>query len=211
VHACERTGAQAARVRGDGLRNRLHSDLAHDRAVRVPQHGHKWAQRLVLLTRQQQDLSFESSTGQPGKYRTAREAQDSQGDTRQPGMQHAPLGMSSMRLHAERVRRACVQGDVRGVCAGEPEQAHARARAWCVKQASSARCESSLAASARRWPTAKIDTRASGWQAADTRCGASAAQRRAQTRRMRPRLSKAASTSRASEYTLGVCQARRGG
>ena len=52
------------------------------------------------------------------------------------------------------------------------------------------------------WPTASTDTLGSEWQAAETRWAARAAQRRPQIRRMRFRLSKAASMIRCRVYTL---------
>ena len=74
---------------------------------------------------------------------------------------------------------------------------------WCVKQESSER-ESRRCTRARMWPTASTDTLGSEWQAAETRWAARAAQRRPQIRRMRFRLSKAASMIRCRVYTLQV-------
>ncbi len=75
------------------------------------------------------------------------------------------------------------------------------ARAWWVKQCSSAR-ESSRVTNPRMWPMASTATPGSGWHAAETRCADSAAHSRPQISRMRPRLSVAASIMRASVYVL---------
>jgi len=72
---------------------------------------------------------------------------------------------------------------------------------WWVKQESSER-ESRRCTRARMWPTARTETLGSAWQAAATRWAARAAQRRPQIRRMRFRLSKAASMILCSVYTL---------
>lgn len=52
------------------------------------------------------------------------------------------------------------------------------------------------------WPIASTATRTSRWHAAETRCADRAAHRRPQIRRMRPRLSNAASMILPRVYTL---------
>mmetsp|Transcript_15861 Transcript_15861/g.39598 ORF Transcript_15861/g.39598 Transcript_15861/m.39598 type:complete len:416 (+) Transcript_15861:1546-2793(+) len=77
------------------------------------------------------------------------------------------------------------------------------ASSWCVKCASSART-SSLLTSCRRLSTAYMATLRSWWHVAPTTCGVSAAQMRAHTSRMRPRLWCAHSTSFCSMYTRAL-------
>ena len=83
-----------------------------------------------------------------------------------------------------------------------PAEKHASMHHWYYSYPTLPTWESSRAASARRCPTARHATPASGWHAAATRCVAAADHRRPHTRRGRAMLAAAASASRPSVYVL---------